>query len=356
MNNKMILIGMAALVVIAIILPVYSQIEPAKQEEIQSAYYVEAIVSATDHYAENCAVCHGAAGQGIGDNPPLNTDGIRSMSESDLAKVITRGRDNTVMAAWAVDEGGIFSNFQINDFVTFIQQVNWSFVETRVAELGLTPPEMIEMEVSDEMISLVLSLDGGEDLAVGLVVYAENCAACHGANGSGTVIAPAIDTEDLRSTPIEETIELINIGVPGTLMPSWQNLLLSEQVTVVTDLIYRWPEILLSGIEFPEVDIVNIVASPEVIEEGRTLFNIACKTCHGTDGYGTRMAPALNNQIFLSETPDAAIYLIIGGGIAETMMPAWGSRLNDYDLQILVAYLRSLEETAPVIVSPILNP
>ena len=68
------------------------------------------------------------------------------------------------------------------------------------------------------------------------------------------------------------------------------------------------------------------------------------------------MAPALNNQVFLSETTDAAIYQIIAGGVSETLMPAWGNRLNDYDIQSLVAFLRSQEPSAPAIVPPIINP
>ncbi len=68
------------------------------------------------------------------------------------------------------------------------------------------------------------------------------------------------------------------------------------------------------------------------------------------------MAPALNNQLFLSETPDAAIYQIIAGGVPGTLMPTWGSRLSDYEIQTLVAYLRSLEESAPSILPPIREP
>jgi mono/diheme cytochrome c family protein len=89
-----------------------------------------------------------------------------------------------------------------------------------------------------------------------------------------------------------------------------------------------------------------------LIAEGEQLYNIACKTCHGIEAYGTRMAPSLNNQTFLSETPDAAIYQIIAGGVPETVMPAWGNRLTEEDLSALVAYLRSLEATAPPIANP----
>jgi mono/diheme cytochrome c family protein len=256
----------------------------------------------------------------------------------------------------AAEEGGLFSNPQIADFVTFVQEVNWAYVETRVAELGLTPPEVIEMEVSEEMLTNLTELPDGEILSDGLVVYAESCTACHGANGAGTVIAPAIDAAELRDTPEDELTQVVRQGVPGTLMAGWENTLSSEQIQAVTAVIYRWPEIIQAGVDFPEAEVMSIPTSPEFIAAGSRLFNIACKSCHRVDGYGSPMAPALNNQIFLSETPDAAIYQIIAGGVPETLMPAWGSRLTDQDIQSLVAFLRSLEPSAPAIVPPILEP
>ena len=48
--------------------------------------------------------------------------------------------------------------------------------------------------------------------------------------------------------------------------------------------------------------------------------------------------------------------VIIAGGVPDTLMPGWGFRLTDYDLQSLVAYLRSLEAFAPPIVPPIIGP
>ncbi len=355
MTTTMKWIGLLATLAIVVILPFYMLNEPNQQEDLLKDYYTAAILTSTDIYAENCAVCHGAAGEGIADNPPLNSDAVRMMSESDLTKVITRGRDSTLMAGWATEEGGIFTNPQVADLVTFIQQANWDYVAYRVDELGLTPPEVTQMEVSEDMLASLAALPDGETLSAGLVVYAENCAACHGSNGAGTVIAPAIDSADLRATPMEETIQLVNTGVPGTLMASWENMLAPEEISAVVDLIYRWPEMVQSGVEFPEVEVMTIASSPEMIAAGQQLFNIACKSCHGVDGYGTPMAPALNNELFLSETPDAAIYQIIAGGVSETLMPAWGSRLTDQEIQSLVAFLRSMETTAPAILPPILS-
>ena len=348
--------GFLATLVIVVVLPIYAFTESNQQKQLLDEYRLTAVTSATDMYAQNCAVCHGAFGEGIGTNPPLNDDAVQMMSENDLFKVISRGRDNTLMAAWAVDEGGVFSTSQVNDLVTLVQAVNWEYVEARVTELGLTPPQVVEMEVSDEMLAALVEFPDGETLSSGLLIYAENCSACHGSNAAGSVIAPALDTAELRTTPREDLEQVVSSGVPGTLMAGWQNILAPEQISSVIDLIYRWPEIVQSGIEFPETQLKQISTSPEMIDDGQQLFNIACKSCHGAEAYGSPMAPALNNQLFLTETPDAAIYQIIAAGVPDTLMPAWGNRLTDYDLQSLVAYLRSFEPTAPAIIPPITNP
>ncbi len=347
--------GFLATLVIVLIIPAYTWFEPTQQATLLREFQTEAVVTATDLYAENCVVCHGATGEGIATNPPLNSDAIREMSETDLFKTIARGRNDTLMAAWAVDEGGVLSNAQIEAMITFVQEVNWEFVAVRVDELGLTPPQVIEMEITEEMLTALATLPDSPTLSAGLTVFAENCAACHGANAAGTVIAPALDTEALRATPQADLLTLVNEGVPGTLMAAWQGMLTPEEITSVVELLYQWPNLMQAGVEFPEV-VVTFASTPEMIAAGERLFNIACKTCHGVEAFGSPMAPALNNAIFLADTPDAAIYQIIAGGVSGTMMPAWGSRLNDQDLQALVAYLRSFEPDAPVVMPPILAP
>ena len=204
MTEKMKLGSLLSLVIILFIIPVYAMLEPNIQEDKKDEFHTSAVITATNIYAENCVVCHGTFGEGISTNPALNTDAIRSMPEDELIKVISRGRYETQMGAWSVEEGGILSSAQIKDLVTLVQYANWEYVEQRVAELGLTPPELIEFDVSEDMLAAISSLPNGESLGQGLVVYAENCAACHAANGSGSVIAPAIDSADLRTRPKSE--------------------------------------------------------------------------------------------------------------------------------------------------------
>jgi len=165
--------GILATLMIVVVLPIYAFTESDQQEQLLEDYHTTAVVSATDLYAENCAVCHGAWGEGIAGNPPLNSDAVRMMSENDLFKVISRGRDNTLMAPWAVDEGGVFSNSQVNDLVSLVQSVNWDYVEARVMELGLIPPQVVEMEISDEMLATLAELPDGAALSLSLIHISE---------------------------------------------------------------------------------------------------------------------------------------------------------------------------------------
>ena len=347
MTREMAWMGFLATVLIVIVMGINVLREPEKQEEAAQEQRIEAVRTGIDLYAENCAICHGAAGEGLGATPPLAGSALEAET---LAKTIERGRYNTVMAAYGVDEGGILTSAEIDNLVTMIQAVNWGAVAARVDELGLTPPEMVVVELSEETLASVRDLPDGEILAEGLTTYATECAACHGANGEGTTLAPALNSSDLRASMTdEEIIRLVNNGVPGTLMAGWSSALSNEEIVAVTGLIRRWEELDSAGVELPVIEVEPIDMSPETLAHGEWLFNLTCTQCHGADGYGTAMAPALNSQQFLTDTPDAAIQQIIALGVSGTRMPAWGGRLTEYDIAALTAYLRSWEPTAPAI-------
>ena len=352
MNPLMKLTGFAATLALMVIIPVYLFLEPYNQITIQQNLTKRAQRNAADLYAENCVVCHGPAGEGLATIPALDADALRTMPEPEIQKIIARGVDGTQMAAWEINEGGILIYSQIQDIVTLILNPEWAMVDARVAELGLTPPIPTTMEVTDEMVSAINGLEGSETLVLGLGIYAENCAACHAANGTGTAIAPALNTDEVRQTALEDLQAIIQNGVAGTLMSPWQNTLLTEESDAVLEFILRWPEIESSGVEFPQVELPSFESTPEMIASGDRLFHIACKSCHGVDAYGSPMAPSLNNPTFLEETPDAAIYQIIAGGVPGTLMPAWGARLSESELNSLVAVIRSLEANTQPILQP----
>jgi len=353
MTRELTWIGLLATLLIMVALGITTVREPDRQSEAVVDLRVEAVLAGMDIFAENCAICHGAGGEGMGATPPLNSEGVRAMDYADLFHTIERGRYNTVMAAYGTNEGGIFTNAQIDSLVALIQYANWDAVAARVAALGLTPPEPIVVELSDETLELVASLPDGNALSDGLQTFATECTACHGANGEGSTLGPALNSAELRARlTTDDLIRTISQGVPGTLMAGWQNALSSDTIANVAMLIQRWPELDTAGIEMPVVQAEPIDMSPEAIAYGERLFTLACTQCHGVGGNGTPMAPALNNQTFLSETPDAAIQQIIALGVPGTIMPAWGGRLTESNIAAITAYLRSLEATAPAIAAP----
>lgn len=353
MTREMAWTGTLATLLIAVVMGINLLRENDRQADAVIDLRVAAVAAGIDLYAENCAVCHGAFGEGLGSTPPLNTTGVREMEEVDLFKTIARGRYDTLMAPYSVDEGGIFTNAEIDHLLAVIQYANWSAVETRVAALGLTPPEVVAIELTNDMLDTVRALPDGDTLAAGLEVYANECVACHGANAEGTAIAPALDSPDLRAQmTVDDLVRVINNGVPGTLMAGWSGALSADEIANTALLIQRWPELDAAGLEMPVIEVEPLDMSPGAIANGQWLFNLTCAQCHGTNGYGTQMAPALNNQQFLKDTPDAAIQQIIALGIPGTRMPAWGGRLTEYDINSLVAFLRSLEPTAPAMAAP----
>lgn len=350
MTREMAWMGLLATLLIAVVMGINLLRESDQQQQAAQELRIEAVTTGIDLYAENCVICHGAAGEGLGATPPLAGTGLENDT---VFKTIERGRYNTTMAAYGVDEGGIFTQAEIDSLVTMIQVVNWNAVAVRVDELGLTPPEMVVVELSEETLASVQALPGGDVLADGLMVYATECAACHGANGEGTSLAPAVNSADLRAaTTDEDLMRVITNGVPGTLMAGWSNALTQGEITNVTTLIRRWDDLYSAGVEIPVVEVEPIDMSPEAIATGEWLYSLTCAQCHGVDGYGTLLAPALNSQQFLNNTPDAAVQQIIALGVSGTKMPAWGGRLTEQDISALVAYLRSWEPTAPAIVEP----
>ncbi len=349
MTRTLHLYGLLGMGLILVTLGFAALREEDRQAEAALALREEAVIAATDVYAHHCVACHGASGEGIAANPPLDSDGVRGMDETMLYNTIARGRYDTTMAAFAAAEGGVLTAHDIENLMTLIQDGSWGYVEGVVAALGLTPPALVALEVTDEMLTSLAELPDSDNLGAGLTLYGENCAACHGANLEGTTLAPALSPATLDYA---DMTRIIRQGVAGTLMAGWDRQLSEADLNALLELITRWEEIQYAGVELPVVEAPPIDMSPAAIAEGERLYTLLCTQCHGTTGYGTAMAPALNNLTFLSNTPDAAIRQIIAGGVPGTTMPAWGGYLGDADLAALTAYLRAWEPTAPPMAAP----
>jgi len=327
----------------------YQTTEPQRLEAAQQAVLARQLDDAMTLYAENCVVCHGIQGEGIGATPALNRDDLRQADPESLHKIISRGLYNTAMPAWNLEDGGPLSDYQITELTQLIRYGDWQAVQDRVVNLGLAPTVPFTSEPDAGNLAMVASLPEGDILAEGIQIYAQQCVACHGPDGQGTDLAPALNTPDVRTTSVETLERTIRSGVSGTLMAGWDNVLTDEEIQALLALLTRWDEVPAGTIPEPDKP---IPVTEESLALGEQLFAQNCAFCHGSNGQGTRRAPALNVKGYLESTSDLALQQIITNGVPDTPMPAWGTRLTDAEIQAIVGYIRSWEPTAPEVAAP----
>lgn len=338
------LIGLGSTLLIAVALGFYMINEQNRIVDAQAQVLSVQLDEAMTLYAENCSVCHGVNGEGIGATPPLNNPAIKTMSFEDIYKTISRGRYQTAMPAWAIEDGGPLSDYQIDELVALIGYGDWNETGDRVVNLGLAPLVPFTTEPDPALLAEIANLPDGATLQIAVQLFADSCVACHGADGLGTGIAPALNDLDTREKTVEELTRTLTYGNAGTLMAGWSNVLSTDQINALITLIKRWEEVPVGTIPAPDVPIPT---TEESIALGGQLFAANCSRCHGPEGQGTPRAPSLNVKSFLTSTNDQAIQQIVTSGVPGTAMPTWGDRMTDAEIQAIVGFIRQWEATAP---------
>ena len=156
-------------------------------------------------------------------------------------------------------------------------------------------------------------------------VYDRNCAVCHGydAQGQASLFPNLRDVEwqwGGEPAQIEQTIRQGRNAV----MVGWLQVLGEDGVRNVADFVRALGS--GSGDGHP----------------GQTQYNTFCIACHGPGGEGNAMlgAPNLVDNIWLYGDSDEALLESIAYG-RTGMMPAFGIRLDDTQIRMLVALLSS---------------
>jgi len=75
----------------------------------------------------------------------------------------------------------------------------------------------------------------------GKQIYADNCAACHRADGGGQTGPAFTDSCWLHGPSLAEHVQVLHKGVPGTAMVSWQQQLGQEKIRAVAYYIHSLP-------------------------------------------------------------------------------------------------------------------
>ena len=344
------LIGLGATLLIVVALGFYMLNEQARVSEAQLQILTSQVDDAMSLYAENCSVCHGLNGEGIGTTPPLNNPALATMAYADLYKTISRGRFQTAMPAWSLEDGGPLTDYQIGELVALVQYGDWIATGERVVNLGLSPLIPFTTDPDPVLLAELANLPDGLTLQTAVQIFASSCVACHGADGLGTGIAPALNDSLIRAKTADELTRTVTFGNAGTLMAGWSNTLTTDEINAMVTLIKRWDEVPSGIIPAPNVPIPT---TAESIALGNNLYTANCSRCHGPEGQGTPRAPALNVQSFFVAKPDQAIQQIITSGVPGTAMPTWGDRMSDADIQAIVGFIRQWEATAPEVATPV---
>jgi cytochrome c oxidase cbb3-type subunit 3 len=183
-------------------------------------------------------------------------------------------------------------------------------------------------------------------------LFKQNCAACHGSEGTGGVGVPLALKDFLGNVPDSYLYKTIRHGRPGRVMPSF-NKLSDAEIKAIVAHIRSW------GPKAPKLSMAKVKGDPA---HGKKLFAQYCAACHGEHGEGGPgtgvtfsrprdlpiIAPALNNPGFLTAAPDQMIKRTLMKGRRGTPMVSFLNKgLKEQDIDDVVSYVRSFEKQPP---------
>lgn len=216
-------------------------------------------------YQKQCAVCHGTNGQGDGtaayllfpkprnfvdDKFRLISTTTQKASDDDLFKIISRGMAGSSMPSWEhLSEEDRWALVYYTRYLSGIQEYrkqNENITETALASLQwekirdyffkkANPDDVIR--IPSEPAITRESLQRGQEL------FVASCAGCHGARGKGDGQQEITDSMGYPTKPrdltagifkadssSEELYYRMTAGMPGTPMPSYNEVFTQEQI------------------------------------------------------------------------------------------------------------------------------
>lgn len=370
--SRQILIGLVITVLVFIGLSIYALREPERLAQAQETFITHRVERGTEIYAEQCASCHGAQGEG-GVGPALNDrDLLKSTHDDVFFSLVRSGVPGTQMPAWSVDFGGPLTDEDVRDVVAFIRA--WEPTAPVIEEILLEP-----------------------DPSRGALLFSSTCEICHGVEGSGTDIAPAInDPERLALLDDNWYRGVIKNGRPAKGMPTWGTVLSPFQIEDLVALIGAWREGAEVQPDFSVTDLLdNAIFSLEqgdadsaalqinramsVAQDaglellrnvdsqlesndtdgalatlitirdqwpigdatvGAAVYSTYCSPCHGVQGEGSEIFPALQPNEFINTLNNPDLEEFIKSGRQGTAMAGFADRLTQTEYADLIAFLR----------------
>jgi cytochrome c oxidase cbb3-type subunit III len=185
------------------------------------------------------------------------------------------------------------------------------------------------------------------------VLYAQNCAGCHGVEGSGGAAMSLANPVFLAIADDGVIRRAAANGVPGTPMPAFAQsaggMLTDKQIDVLVRGIRSWAKPNALGSAIPPPYATQSTGDPE---RGINAFRTYCSSCHGADGRGRSKASSIVDGSYLALTSDQQLRTIVIAGRPELGAPDWRTDVEDrpmsaQDVTDVVAWLSSQRPKFP---------
>jgi len=274
-------------------------------------------------FSQYCASCHGEFGEG-GVNParpgdviaPISTaEYLRTRDDITLKAIISQGQPNFGMAPFGTSFGGPLEEDQIDAIVAFMR--SWE----------ANPPVELPPEIETGGVAVA-----GEE------VYLDLCAQCHGDQGEGG-IGPALRAAEFqRNNSDQEIFDSISLGHPATPMIAWGEVLTSDQIWELVEVIRS-----LSGTEDGAA-----TGPPTFVNDVLPIFEDSCIVCHGSLGgwdgstYEAALGTGDHSPVIIPGDPDNSLLVqkMLGTQTVGDIMPPAGL-LPDRQVQVIIDWVEA---------------
>jgi mono/diheme cytochrome c family protein len=195
-----------------------------------------------------------------------------------------------------------------------------------------------------------------------VVLFKQNCAGCHGADGKQGPAPPIGDPVYLAIVDDDTLRNVISKGRIGTPMAAFAvsagGMLTDKQVNaIIQGMRQRWgqPQV-MQGVTPPPYA-AKAAANQQ---QGAVAFGTFCASCHGADGKGTAKVGSIVNPSYLSLISDQGLRTIVIIGRPDFNAPDWRNNvpnqpMSDQQITDVVAWLTAKRPASAATAAPATN-
>ncbi|OHC76259.1 MAG: cytochrome-c oxidase, cbb3-type subunit III [Rhodospirillales bacterium RIFCSPLOWO2_12_FULL_58_28] len=181
-------------------------------------------------------------------------------------------------------------------------------------------------------------------MAGGRMIFADNCAPCHGANGSGRPGFPVLADDDwLWGGALDDIKTTITFGIRSAHADARSSEMPAFIAVAEHDGKDDDDGLKQKDIEAVADYVMSLAKGGKDNGEGKEAFESNCSACHGEDGKGLQEAgaPNLTDGIWLHGAGrDAVIRQVTSP--KHGVMPTWEGRLDEASIKQVAIYVHSL--------------